>query len=63
MIVCHSSKDAETLAMLKMVDEITYMGMQIGTILFGGYAQRMPVKVYTDNEPLLESIASSKQSN
>ena len=47
--------------MLKMVDEITYMGMQIETILFGGFEQKMPVKVYTDNEPLLESIASSKQ--
>ena len=59
--VCHSSKDAETLAMLKMVDEITYMGMQIETVLYGNYEKRMPVKVYTDNEPLLESIASSKQ--
>ena len=59
--VCHSSKDAETLAMLKMVDEITYMAMQIETVMFGKYEQRMPVKVYTDSEPLLESIASTRQ--
>ena len=55
--VCHLSKDAETLAMLKMVDEIAYMTMQIETILFGKYEQRMPVRVYIDSEPLLESIA------
>ena len=59
--VCQSSKDAETLAMLKMVDEITYMSMQIETILYGEYQKRIPVKIYTDSEPLLESIASSKQ--
>ena len=47
--------------MLRMVDEITYMSMQIETLLYGSYEKRMPVKVYTDSEPLLESIASSKQ--
>ena len=59
--VCQSSKDAETLAMLKMTDEITYISMQIETILYGEYQKRIPVKIYTDSEPLLESIASSKQ--
>ena len=44
-----------------MVDEITYMSMQIETILYGEYEKRIPVKIYTDSEPLLESIASSKQ--
>ena len=37
------------------------MGMQIETVLYGNYEKRMPVKIYTENEPLLESIASSKQ--
>ena len=59
--VGHSSKDAETLDMSKLVDEITYMAMQIETIMFGDYEQRMPVRIYTDSEPLLESIASSRQ--
>ena len=49
------------LAMSKMVDEITYMSRQIETILYGDYEQRIPVKVYTDSEPLLESVASTKQ--
>ena len=59
--VCHSSKDAETLAMSKMVDEITYAGRQIETVMFGDYIERMPIRIYSDNEPILESIASTKQ--
>ena len=59
--VCHSSKDAETLALSKMLDEATYMARQIETLLFGDYRQRIPVRIYTDSEPSLESIASTKQ--
>ena len=47
--------------MSKMVDEITYMSRQIETILYSDYEQRIPVKVYMDSEPLLESVASTKQ--
>ena len=32
--VCHSSKDAETLALSKMLDEATYLARQIETLLF-----------------------------
>ena len=35
--------------------------IQIETLLFGDYKQRIPVRMYTDSEPLLESIASTKQ--
>ena len=49
------------LAVVKMVDEITYMVMQVEMIVFGEYKKRMPVRIYTDSEPLLESIASSRQ--
>ncbi len=59
--VCHSSKDAETLALSKMFDEVAYLAMQIETLLFGDYKQRIPVRIYTDSEPSLESIASTKQ--
>ena len=59
--VCHSSKDAETLALSKMLDEATYMARQIETLLFGDYRQRIPVRIYTDSEPTLESIVSTKQ--
>ena len=59
--VCHSSKDAETLALSKIVDEVTYMARQIEILMFGDYKQRMPVRIFTDSEPSLESIASTKQ--
>ena len=59
--VCHSSKDAETLAMSKLVDELTYISRQIETVMYGDYRKRIPVKIFSDSEPLLESIASTKQ--
>jgi len=59
--VCHSSKDAETLAMSKLIDELVYIAKQVEILLFGDYRKRMPVRVMTDSEPTLESIASTKQ--
>ena len=59
--VCHSSKDAETLAMNKLIDELVYIARQIKILLCGNYKKRMPVGVMTDSEPTLESIASTKQ--
>ena len=59
--VCHSSKDAETLAMSMLLDEVTYEARQMETIMNGDCEGIIKVKVYTDSEPLLESIASTKQ--
>merc|ERR1712121_475177 len=59
--VCHSSKDAETLAMSKLLDEVTYIVRQLEILLFGDYRKMMPVRIMTDSEPTLESIASTKQ--
>ena len=59
--VFHSSKDAETLAMTMLLDEITYVAKQMEMIMYGNYTGRMKVKVYTDSEPLLESVALTKQ--
>ena len=59
--VCYSSKDAETLVLSKMLDEAAYLARQIETLLFGYYKQRIPVRIFIDNEPSLESIASTKQ--
>ena len=59
--VCHSSKDAETLALSKLLDEVAYLARQIEMLLFGDFKQRIPVRVMTDSEPTLESIASTKQ--
>ena len=35
--VCHSSKDAETLAMSKLLDEVVYIARQVEILLFGDY--------------------------
>ena len=59
--VCHSSKDAETLAMTKMIDELVYMARHVEILLYGDYRKRMNVRILTDSEPTLESIASTKQ--
>ena len=38
-----------------------YKARQVEILLFGDYRKRMPVRVLTDSEPTLESIASTKQ--
>merc|ERR1711955_49796 len=59
--VCHSSKDVETLAMTKMIDELVYMSRHVEILLYGDYRKRMNVRILTDSEPTLESITSTKQ--
>merc|ERR1711873_376177 len=59
--VCHSSKDAETQAMTKMIDELVYMARHVEILLYGDYKKRLNVRILTDSEPTLESIASTKQ--
>ena len=59
--VRHSSKDAKTLNMSRMVDDATYAVRQLEVLLYGDYRGRILVKLFTDSESTLESIASSKQ--
>ncbi len=59
--VCYSSKDAETLNISKMMDDAIYAARQIETLYYGDYRKRMKVRLFTDSEPTLESIASSRQ--
>ena len=59
--VWHSSKDAETLNMSRMVDDATFAARQLELLLYGDYEKRIPVRLFTDSESTLESIASSKQ--
>merc|ERR1711954_513527 len=47
--------------MSKLLDEVIYMARQLEIFLFGDYRKRMPVRIMTDSEPTLESIASTKQ--
>ena len=59
--VCHSSKDAETLNMTRLVDDATFAARQLELMMYGEYKKRIPVMLFTDSESTLESIASSKQ--
>jgi len=59
--VCHSSKDAETLDLLKMVEDAVLAARQLELLLYGEVLNRVPVHLYIDSESTLESVASSKQ--
>ena len=56
----HSSKDAETLNLSKLVDDSVFVARQLEHLLFGRYEKILPVRLFTDSEPSLESIASTK---
>ena len=58
--VCHRSNDAETLNVLTMVEDAIFAARQLEILMFGEYKKRMKVRIFTDSEPTLESIASSK---
>ena len=44
-----------------MMDDTIYAARQIETLYYGDYKKRIKVRLFTDSEPTLESIASSKQ--
>ena len=56
----HLSKDAETLNLAKLVDDSVFLARQLEILLFGSYSKSISVKLYTDSEPTLESIASTR---
>ena len=58
--MCHSAKDAETRNLVKLVDTSRFLTDQMEEILFGK-KKKIPIKIYTDSIPTLESIASNKQ--
>ena len=59
--VCHSSKDVETLNILRIVDGSVLVACQLELLLYGEVIYRIPTRLYTDSESTLESVASSKQ--
>ena len=59
--VCKSSKDAETRAGGKCVEDSVYMAQRIEEVLFGDIEKRIKVEIHTDSEPLIESIRSTKR--
>ena len=62
--VCHSAKSAETRNLSKLVDDSVFFATQIGQLIFGksiAESVKLPVRLFTDSRPLLESISSTKQ--
>ena len=62
--VCHSAKAAETRNLSKLVDDSVFFATQLGQLLFGKTMKEsitLPVRLFTDSRPLLESIGSTKQ--
>ena len=47
--------------MSKMMDDAIYAARQVETLYFGDYNRRIKLRLFTDSEPTLELIASSKQ--
>ena len=59
--VCHSSKDAETLNLSRMLDDATFAGCQLDILLYRDYAQIIKVILFTYLKSKHEYIASSKE--
>ena len=55
--VCYSSKDAETINISKMTEYAIFAARQLEILIFGDYKKRMKVRLFTDLEATLESIA------
>ena len=58
---CKSTKDAETRALSNNVMNATFSARTIETLLFGDHKGRIPVKVFSDSKPLLETLGSTKK--
>ena len=59
--MCKSSKDAETRAGGKCVEDSVYLARRLEEVLHGDYNKRIKVELQVDSEPLIESIRSMKR--
>ena len=48
--VCHSSKDAETLNLIKMVDDAVLTSRQLELLLYGDIMNRFPVYLFIESK-------------
>ena len=58
--VCYSSKDEETINVVKIMEDAVFAARQVEILIFGDYRRRIKMRLFTDSEATLESIASSK---
>ena len=47
--------------MTKLLDDTQFFAIQLEQLLFGKYVARIPVHLFTDSRPLLDSISSIHQ--
>ena len=59
--VCYSSKDVETIIMATMMEDAVFTASQVEIVIFRNYRRRIKIRLFTDSEATMESIASSKQ--
>ena len=59
--VCHSAKGAETRSMMKLMEDSQFFAQQVEQLLFGRYMKKIPLNLFSDSKPLLESIGSTHQ--
>ena len=57
--VAYFLKDADIINVSKLVDDAIYISRQVEMLLYGYIKVMIPVKLFTESEPTLESIASS----
>lgn len=58
--VCYSSKDAETINIATMMEGAVFAARQVKILIFRDYSRRIKLRLFTDSEATLESIALSK---
>ena len=46
---------------MKVMEDAVFAARQVEILIFGDYRRRIKVRLFTDSEAMLESIASSKQ--
>ena len=59
--ICYSSKDMETINVATMMEDGVFAARKVKILIFGDYKRRIKVRLFTDSEATLESIALSKQ--
>jgi hypothetical protein len=60
--VCTSAKAAETRSLARVCDDVEFFAVQIRQLLFDDdMSVKIPIKIFSDSKPLLESIGSIHQ--
>jgi hypothetical protein len=59
--VCTSAKAAETHAMTRHLNDVQFFTLQLQQLLAPEAEDKIPIRIFTDSKPLLESIGSIHQ--